>query len=387
MVKDSDEIYMKRCLQLALMAEGNTFPNPMVGAVIVHQGKIIGEGYHHKAGLPHAEPNAIYSVKDQSLLKDSTLYVSLEPCSHYGKTPPCAKLIIDKQIPRVVIACLDPNPLVSGRGVKMLQEAGIEVKTGVLESEARRLNRRFITFQEKHRPYVILKWAQTADGFIDIAREDIGNGPIKISNGVTKTLNHQLRSTEGAIMVATRTALLDNPHLTTSKWSGNNPARVVLDRRGIIPETNKIFDNRATTLVLTTKEGAVKHLIQRSNYLNQNKIKSIPEKDKDLYFEKGNSIIKLFENDNIEYITIDFDTNIVTQILDNLYHYNIQSIIIEGGSMWLNTVINSGLWDEARIETSKSIINTGIKAPFIDGIEIKSEIIGDNIIRILAPKQ
>lgn len=387
MVKDSDEIYMKRCLQLALMAEGNTFPNPMVGAVIVHQGKIIGEGYHHKAGLPHAEPNAIYSVKDQSLLKDSTLYVSLEPCSHYGKTPPCAKLIIDKQIPRVVIACLDPNPLVSGRGVKMLQEAGIEVKTGVLESEARRLNRRFITFQEKHRPYVILKWAQTADGFIDIAREDIGNGPIKISNGVTKTLNHQLRSTEGAIMVATRTALLDNPHLTTSKWSGNNPARVVLDRRGIIPETNKIFDNRATTLVFTTKEGAVKHLIQRSNYLNQNKIKSIPEKDKDLYFEKGNSIIKLFENDNIEYITIDFDTNIVTQILDNLYHYNIQSIIIEGGSMWLNTVINSGLWDEARIETSKSIINTGIKAPFIDGIEIKSEIIGDNIIRILAPKQ
>ena len=387
MVKDSDEIYMKRCLQLALMAEGNTFPNPMVGAVIVHQGKIIGEGYHHKAGLPHAEPNAIYSVKDQSLLKDSTLYVSLEPCSHYGKTPPCAKLIIDKQIPRVVIACLDPNPLVSGRGVKMLQEAGIEVKTGVLESEARRLNRRFITFQEKHRPYVILKWAQTADGFIDIAREDIGNGPIKISNGVTKTLNHQLRSTEGAIMVATRTALLDNPHLTTSKWSGNNPARVVLDRRGIIPETNKIFDNRATTLVFTTKEGAVKHLIQRSNYLNQNKIKSIPEKDKDLYFEKGNSIIKLFENDNIEYITIDFDTNIVTQILDNLYHYNIQSVIIEGGSMWLNTVINSGLWDEARIETSKSIINTGIKAPFIDGIEIKSEIIGDNIIRILAPKQ
>ena len=387
MVKDSDEIYMKRCLQLALMAEGNTFPNPMVGAVIVHQGKIIGEGYHHKAGLPHAEPNAIYSVKDQSLLKDSTLYVSLEPCSHYGKTPPCAKLIIDKQIPRVVIACLDPNPLVSGRGVKMLQEAGIEVKTGVLESEARRLNRRFITFQEKHRPYVILKWAQTADGFIDIAREDIGNGPIKISNGVTKTLNHQLRSTEGAIMVATRTALLDNPHLTTSKWSGNNPARVVLDRRGIIPETNKIFDNRATTLVFTTKEGAVKHLIQRSNYLNQNKIKSIPEKDKDIYYEKGNSIIKLFENDNIEYITIDFDTNIVTQILDNLYHYNIQSIIIEGGSMWLNTVINSGLWDEARIETSKSIINTGIKAPFIDGIEIKSEIIGDNIIRILAPKQ
>ena len=384
---ESDEIYMKRCLQLALMAEGNTFPNPMVGAVIVHQGKIIGEGYHHKAGLPHAEPNAIYSVKDQSLLKDSTLYVSLEPCSHYGKTPPCAKLIIDKQIPRVVIACLDPNPLVSGRGVKMLQEAGIEVKTGVLESEARRLNRRFITFQEKHRPYVILKWAQTADGFIDIAREDIGNGPIKISNGVTKTLNHQLRSTEGAIMVATRTALLDNPHLTTSKWSGNNPARVVLDRRGIIPETNKIFDNRATTLVFTTKEGAEKHLIQRSNYLNQNKIKSIPEKDKDLYFEKGNSIKKLFENDNIEYITIDFDTNIVTQILDNLYHYNIQSIIIEGGSMWLNTVINSGLWDEARIETSKSIINTGIKAPFIDGIEIKSEIIGDNIIRILAPKK
>ena len=379
----NDEAYMKRCLQLAQMAEGQTFPNPMVGAVVVHQGKIIGEGYHHKAGLPHAEPNAIKSVADQSLLKESTLYVSLEPCSHYGKTPPCAKLIIEKKIPKVVIACLDPNPLVAGRGVKMLEDAGIEIKTGVLENEARLLNKRFITYQEKHRPYVILKWAQTADGFIDIIRDEIGDGPIKISNGITKTLNHQLRSTEGAIMVATRTALLDNPHLTTSKWTGNNPVRVVLDRRAAIPVTNRIFDDKAPTLVFTTAEGAKKHIAQRGNLLIQKGLNIVDN----IYKNEKLQSTKLFESDNIEFIEIDFDKNLVEQVMNNLYNHNIQSVIIEGGSMWLNTVIGSGLWDEARIETSNTIIHQGVKAPYIDGIEIKSEKIGCNAIRIITPKQ
>lgn len=364
---ESDEKYMKRCLQLAQMAEGMTYPNPMVGAVVVYHDTIIGEGYHHKAGQPHAEPNAINSVSDPALLAHSTLYVSLEPCSHYGKTPPCAKLIIEKQIPRVVIACLDPNPLVAGRGVKMLKEAGIEVTTGVMEQEARRLNRRFLTFQEKHRPYIILKWAQTADGFIDIERDNIGNGPIKISNGITKTLNHQLRSTEAAIMVATRTALLDNPHLTTSKWSGNNPLRVVLDRRGIIPEENRIFDRSANTLVFTSDEGAKKHACQRKLFLKQKGIEP--------------------ESDNVTYVTVDFNNNIVRQVMDELYTRNIQSVIIEGGSKWLNTVIDSKIWDEARIETSSETIHNGIKAPEIKGIEIKEEQIEKNIIRTIIPIQ
>ena len=244
-----DELYMMRCLQLAAMAEGQTSPNPMVGAVVVHDGKIIGEGYHHRAGEPHAEPNAIASVKDESLLKEATMYVSLEPCSHWGKTPPCADLIVRKGLKRVVIATLDPNPKVAGRGVKILQDAGIEVVVGVLEEEARWLNRRFMTVQEKHRPYVILKWAETADGIIDVCREEKGNGPIKISNSVTKTLNHQVRVEEDAIMVATCTALLDDPHLTVTKWTGRNPVRVLLDRSLRVPADYRIFDDAARTIV------------------------------------------------------------------------------------------------------------------------------------------
>ena len=209
---------MGRCLQIAAFAEGRTSPNPMVGAVIVHGGRIVGEGYHHRAGKPHAEPNAIASVADPEMLKDSTLYVSLEPCSHYGKTPPCAKLIIEKGIPRVVVAMLDPNPIVAGRGIAMLREAGIEVTVGTLEHEARELNRRFVTFHTKHRPYIMLKWAQSADGYIDLSRSEKGDGPVRISNGVTKTLNHKIRTEEDAILVGWRTALLDDPHLTSRKW-------------------------------------------------------------------------------------------------------------------------------------------------------------------------
>jgi diaminohydroxyphosphoribosylaminopyrimidine deaminase/5-amino-6-(5-phosphoribosylamino)uracil reductase len=249
-----DELYMMRCLQLAAMAEGQTSPNPMVGAVIVYDGKIIGEGYHHRAGEPHAEPNAIASVRDEALLKEATMYVSLEPCSHWGKTPPCADLIVRKGLKRVVIATLDPNPKVAGRGVKILQDAGIEVTVGVMEKEARWLNRRFMTVQEKRRPYVILKWAETADGIIDVCRKEKGSGPIKISNSVTKTLNHQVRVEEDAIMVATKTALLDDPHLTVTKWTGKNPVRVLLDRTLRVPADYRIFDGAAKTIVFTNAQ-------------------------------------------------------------------------------------------------------------------------------------
>jgi len=302
----------------------------MVGALLVVDGRIIAEGYHHRAGLPHAEPNAINQVTDDEILKRTTLYVSLEPCSHYGKTPPCCELIIRKQIPRVVIATLDPNPLVAGRGVRMLREAGVEVTVGVLESEAQHLNRRFFTFQLKHRPYVILKWAQTADGFIDIARSEKGSGPLKISNAITKTLNHQMRTTEDAIMVATKTAILDDPHLTVTKWSGKNPLRVLLDRSLRVPAESRIFDDAAKTLVFTAQPA-----------------------DSPLRIDKP----------NIEYCQVDFDSDIVPRVLQALYERQVLSIIIEGGSQWLQTVIDSGLWDEAHVETGEIVAKEGVKAP------------------------
>ncbi len=347
--KKQDELYMMRCLQLAVMAEGQTSPNPMVGAVIVYDGKIIGEGYHHRAGEPHAEPNAIASVRDESLLKEATMYVSLEPCSHWGKTPPCADLIVRKGLKRVVIATLDPNPKVAGRGVKILQDAGIEVTVGVLEEEARWLNRRFMTVQEKHRPYVILKWAETEDGIIDVCRTEKGNGPIRISNSVTKTLNHQVRVEEDAIMVATNTALLDDPHLTVTKWTGKNPVRVLLDRTLRVPADYRIFDSAAKTIVFYSQQSTV-----NSQRLMRK---------------------------NVEYVGVDFNDKIVETILKELAKRNILSIIIEGGAKWLQTVIDSGLWDEARvergphsiqcimhnaqctIEEAKNLSLNGIKAP------------------------
>ena len=350
-----DELYMMRCLQLAAMAEGQTSPNPMVGAVVVHDGKIIGEGYHHRAGEPHAEPNAIASVKDESLLREATMYVSLEPCSHWGKTPPCADLIVCKGLKKLVIATLDPNPKVAGRGVKILQDAGIEVVVGVLKEEARWLNRRFMMVQEKHRPYVILKWAETADGIIDVCREEKGNGPIKISNSVTKTLNHQVRVEEDAIMVATCTALLDDPHLTVTKWTGRNPVRVLLDRTLRVPADYRIFDGEARTIVF------VDYRLQITDYRLQR------------------------TGDNVEFVGIDFEGDIVQSVMDELYKRGIMSIIIEGGAKWLQTVIDSGLWDEARVEhgphSSKCIMHNakstieeaqnlsqkGVKAPKLDG--------------------
>ena len=381
-----DELYMMRCLQLAAMAEGQTSPNPMVGAVIVHDGKIIGEGYHHRAGEPHAEPNAIASVKNESLLREATMYVSLEPCSHWGKTPPCADLIVRKGLKRVVIATLDPNPKVAGRGVKILQDAGIEVTVGVMEKEARWLNRRFMTVQEKHRPYVILKWAETADGIIDVCRKEKGSGPIKISNSVTKTLNHQVRVEEDAIMVATKTALLDDPHLTVTKWTGKNPVRVLLDRTLRVPADYRIFDEAAKTIVFTNAQCADPSVLRTPPLKQGRNIGDVftnaqcadPSVLRTPPLKQGWNI-----GDNVEFVGIDFEGDVVQNVMNELYKRGIMSIIIEGGAQWLQTVIDSGLWDEARvergphsiqcimhnaqctIEEARNLSRNGVKAPKI----------------------
>lgn len=345
---ETDELYMRRCLQLAQQAEGQTAPNPMVGAVLVHNGVIIGEGYHHRCGLPHAEVNAIASVKNPELLPQSTLYVSLEPCSHYGKTPPCAKLIIEKRIPRVVVGMGDPNEKVNGRGIAMLREVGVEVIEHVLEPECRWLNRRFITFHTKKRPFILLKWAQTADGFIDKIRDDASTPPLRISNEVTKTLNHQIRSVESAILIGTNTALLDNPHLTSRKWGSRNPVRMVVDRSLRIPADYRLLDDSAPTVVFNaTKDETI---------------------------------------GNISYVRLDFEQNIVPQMVDYLYQHELQSVIVEGGRQLLQSFIDLDLWDEARIETSPVTIGDGVKAPIFPMKPTKIELFGQNEMRIFSRK-
>jgi len=322
-----DENYMWRCLQLAKLGESYVSPNPMVGAVLEYNGKIIGEGYHHKFGEAHAEPNAIKSVVDKELLKLSTLYVNLEPCSHFGKTPPCADLIVRSGISRVVIGTLDPNPKVSGRGQKILQDAGIEVITGVLEKESRELNKRFFTFQEKKRPYVMLKWAQTLDGFIDLKRKDVSELPLQISNAITRQLTHKIRSQNQSILVGANTVMLDNPSLTVRNWSGKSPVRVVFDRNGNIPEHFHVLNNQVNTIVLTSKPKP--------------------------------------KTERIEYVHLDAQTNNIEFVLQKIYERNIHSVLVEGGARLINSFINSGLWDEANVEVSNQILGNGITAPEI----------------------
>ena len=317
--------YMARCISLARNGTGNVAPNPMVGAVIVHQGKIIGEGYHRKYGEAHAEVNAIASVRDESLLKEATIYVSLEPCSHYGKTPPCAELIIKKQIPRVVIGCLDPFPEVSGRGVRMLREAGVEVVTGVMEEEARELNRVFMTFQEKRRPYIYLKWAQSADGFMDRLRTDNSLPAVVLSSSETLRRVHHLRANVAAIMVGTQTALLDNPSLTVRHWAGKSPVRVVLDRTLRIPPHYHLLDGAVKTLVFTAVEAV--------------------------------------SRENVEYVTIDFDRPVLPQVMHELYVRKLDSLMVEGGATLLGHFLEDGLWDQMLVETAPVNLEWGVKAP------------------------
>jgi diaminohydroxyphosphoribosylaminopyrimidine deaminase/5-amino-6-(5-phosphoribosylamino)uracil reductase len=322
-----EEKYMARCLQLASYAKGETSPNPMVGAVIVHKDKIIGEGFHHKAGEPHAEVNAIGAVSDQQLLTESTLYVNLEPCSHYGKTPPCAELIIKKGIPRVIVGCLDPFPAVSGQGIKMLREAGVEVVAGVMEKESRELNRCFITMHEKQRPYIILKWAQSQDGFIDHIRTDNSLPPVQFSTPQSRRQVHKLRTEVSAIMVGTNTAILDNPSLTARHWEGKSPVRIAIDKDLRIPTGYHLLDKAIPTLIFTSK--------QKENVLNT------------------------------EYITVDFSKNILPLILNELYKRNLDSLLVEGGAFLLQQFIRSEIWDEIRVETAPFLLKTGVKAPDI----------------------
>ncbi|MEX0315988.1 MAG: bifunctional diaminohydroxyphosphoribosylaminopyrimidine deaminase/5-amino-6-(5-phosphoribosylamino)uracil reductase RibD [Allomuricauda sp.] len=323
------EKYMLRCIQLGKKGLGSTAPNPMVGSVIVYQNQIIGEGFTSPYGEAHAEVNAINSVKDKSLLSKSTIYVTLEPCSHYGKTPPCADLIVEHQIPEVVIGLKDPHSKVSGKGIEKLKTAGVKVNVGVLEDECRRHHQRFLTYQEKKRPYVILKWAQTLDGFIapDTSKREKNPQPFWITNTYSKQLVHQWRSEEQAILVGTQTVLEDNPKLTTRNWKGKDPIRVVLDRSLKIPKGFHVLDNSVKTIVLT-------EVNNKSKYL-----------------------------DDIAYEVVDFSLPLATLICKVLYTYNITSILVEGGSRTIQTFIAENLWDEARVFNGASIFEDGISAP------------------------
>lgn len=339
------EKYINRCIQLAQNGLGRTYPNPVVGSVIVHNEEIIGEGWHQKAGEPHAEVNAVNSVKDKSLLSKATIYVSLEPCSHYGKTPPCSNLIIDSGIKKVVIGTVDPFAEVAGKGIKKLLDSGCEVRVGVLEQECRELNKRFFTYHTKKRPFIILKWAQTEDGFLaPTPQKDAKRAPVWITGKYAQQLVHQWRSLEQAILVGTNTAVADNPKLNTRLWHGNNPVRVVLDKDLRIPRDSHLFDELIKTIVLTEKLPA----------------------------ERGAK--------NVIFESLNFQKDIAQQICEILYRHELQSLIIEGGRQTLETFIKAGLWDEARIFIGKSYFREGIKAPELSGKLVeKCDVAGDEL--------
>ncbi len=342
---DNHEQYIARCIELAKNGFSTTYPNPMVGSVIVYNGEIIGEGWHQKAGEPHAEVNAIHSVKNPSLLDKATIYVSLEPCSHFGKTPPCCDLIIKNKIPNVVIGTVDSNIKVAGNGIKRLQEAGTNVVVGVLEKECYELNRRFFTFHEKKRPYIILKWAQTQDSFIaPLEKEELK--PVWITSIQSRQLVHKWRTEEQAILVGTQTVIDDNPQLNARDWEGNNPIRIVIDQRNRIPKTAHVWDNKIKTIVFS----------------NEN---SKPF--------SANTIVEV----------IDFQQNIAPQIVEKLYQHQIQSVIIEGGAQTLQTFIDATLWDEARIFIGNPTFGTGKKAPILNTTLSTKEKIGTDELLII----
>lgn len=341
---NSQEHFMQRCLDLAVRGLGNVAPNPLVGCVVVHEGQIIGEGYHQKYGEAHAEVNAIRSVANQDLLKESTVYVNLEPCSHFGKTPPCADLILQKQIKRVVIGSYDPNPLVAGKGIEKLRAAGVEVITEVLKVEADFLNRRFITFYSMHRPYLVLKWAQSADGFMAL------NEPKQFwfTNSESKKLMHKWRTEEQGVLVGKNTVEVDDCELTARLWQGRSPTRIVIDRNLILQIDRKIFNAEANTIVFN---------------------------------ETANRTDR-----NIQYIKIDFAENVLAQILNELYKLNIQSVTIEGGPATLKQFIAANLWDEARIFTTQHVLNDGKSAPLLTGKLMEETKIETDYLRVITNK-
>jgi len=339
---------MDRCLQLAQNGFPATMPNPSVGAVIVVNNKIIGEGFTGPYGGSHAEVNAINSVHDEKLLKKATLYVSLEPCSHYGKTPPCSDLIIAKNIPKIVIGTVDPFAKVAGRGIEKLLRAGREVIVGVLEEECQKINKRFFTFHKKKRPFIILKWAQTLDGFIAPSPEKREKKePVWITNTYSRQIAHKLRTQEQAILVGTNTVLQDNPSLTARDWHGKNPLRILMDRKGKIPAEASVFNGKTKTLVFTEKQ------------------------------QKNST--------NLEFIEVDFSKNPSIQICNILFEKEIQSLIIEGGAKTLQSFIDAELWDEAWVFTGNNQFYKGIKSPVFQGILTEKRTILEDILRIYSP--
>lgn len=326
------EFYIKRCLQIAENGLGFTRPNPMVGAVIVHDKKIISEGFTSTYGGNHAEVNAINSIKDKSLLEKSTLYVTLEPCSHHGKTPPCSDLILKHKIPEVIIGCVDDNPEVAGKGIAKLKASGCKVTVGVLEAECKTHHKRFFTFHNKKRPYIILKWAETKDGFIAPETKN-EKKPVWITNPYSRQLVHKWRAEEQAILVGTNTVLEDNPSLTVRDWDGENPTRVVIDRTSKLNLNFNVFSDEAKTTRLTE-------------------------------------------------LNIDFNKPIAVQVANMLYQSNINSIIIEGGAKTLQTFIDEGLWDEARVFIGDIDFKNGTKAPTLNGKQITESKIKNDTLRI-----
>lgn len=330
---------MQRAINLARNGAGHVSPNPMVGCVIVHQDEIIGEGWHRKYGEAHAEVNAINAVKNQDLLKESTIYVTLEPCSHFGKTPPCADLLVEKQVKRVIIATTDPNPKVAGNGIKRLTDADVEVQTGILQEDAVKLNRRFFTAFTKNRPYVILKWAQTKDGFI--ARKDFSSK--WISNSYSRQLVHKWRAEEDAILVGSNTAVHDNPSLTVREWHGKDPLRIVIDRHLKLSQSLLLFTDGRKTICY--------------------------------------NLLKSGQEGPVTYQQVEGAT-ILQDILKDLSERGVQSLIVEGGAAVINAFIDEDLWDEARIFISKNTFKEGVAAPLVQGNLIEENFVGDNELLI-----
>lgn len=324
---------MHRCLHLAQQGQGRVAPNPMVGAVLVNKGRIIGEGWHRQYGGPHAEVNCVASVapEDQHLVREATLYVSLEPCAHFGKTPPCADLVVAQQIPRVVVGCRDPFPLVAGKGIEQLQAAGVEVTLGVLEKECQQLNKRFFLFHNLHRPYITLKWAQTADGWISGKTGQ----RLHISNAASNRLVHRWRSEEASILVGTNTALADDPSLNTRLWPGAHPLRLVVDLHRRLPDNLKLFDGSLPTLVFNLYQHSVADAAQLRSATG-----------------------------GVYYYQVSEDAELVHQVVHALYQLQVQSVLVEGGAQLLQSFIDAALWDEARIITNESlVVGEGLPAP------------------------
>ena len=350
METSQEERYMRRCLEIARHGGGHAAPNPMVGAVLVCDGAVIGEGFHACCGGPHAEVAAVRAVRDPALLSRATLYVSLEPCCHYGKTPPCTELILQHHIPRVVVACSDPNPQVGGKGIRRLREQGCEVVTGVLEAEAGELNRRFFTFQEKKRPYIILKWAQSLDGFMDVARDGSEPESYWITNDALKIRVHQWRAEEPAIWVGANTILNDNPQLNVRYGTGRQPVRITFfDRMRDDLRRFHFFDHTQPSLLFHFgEEGSEEHL----SFCHIPEFKRLPDGT--------------------------FPSETLALMLQKLYERNLTTVMVEGGRRLLDSLLAAGLWDEARVLVGNCRFGRGLEAPQLPQTPAAVETVADN---------